>query len=74
MDAAATSGGKHDPRKQGLRSVLIYKSHMYTEASLDPKRCNHKSDQKATNLWVANHMRQLGHYGNVNSMTIYTQE
>jgi hypothetical protein len=43
VDAAATTGGKQDPRKQGLRSILIYKSHMYTEASLDPERCSYKS-------------------------------
>ena len=44
VDAATTTGGKHDPSKQGLRSILIYKSHMYTEASLDPERCSPKSD------------------------------
>ena len=42
VDASATAGGKQDPRKQGLRSILIYKSYMYTEASLDPERCSNK--------------------------------
>jgi hypothetical protein len=55
VDAAATTGGKQDPSKQGLRSILTYKSHMYTEASIDPERCIHKSDQMAMNMWVANY-------------------
>ena len=54
VDAKATTGGKHDPSKQGLRSILIYLSHMYTEASLDPKRCSLKVDQKVRNQWVDN--------------------
>ena len=37
VDAAATSGEKQDPSKQGRRSILIYKSSMYSEASLDPE-------------------------------------
>ena len=60
MDVAATTSEKQDPRKQGLRSILIYKSHMYTEASLDPEWCSYKSDQKAKSLGVANPIRQLG--------------
>ena len=40
---------------------------MYTEASLDLERCNFKSYQKARNQWVANHVRQLGHYEDVDS-------
>ena len=44
VDLAATSGGKQDPSKQGLRSILIYKSHIYKETSLDPERCNFKVD------------------------------
>ena len=40
MDTAATTGGKQDPGKQGLRIILIYKSHMYKEASLDLERCS----------------------------------
>jgi len=38
VDVAATTGGKQDPSKHGLRSILVYKSHMYKEASLDPER------------------------------------
>jgi hypothetical protein len=47
---------------------------MHTAASLDPERCIQKSDHKAKNLWVANQIRQLGHYEDVNSPTIHTQE
>jgi hypothetical protein len=54
VDAAAIAGGKKDPSKHGLRSILIYKSHIYTEASLDLERISHKLDQKARNLCVAN--------------------
>ena len=74
MDTAATAGGKHDPIKQGIRSILIYKSHMYKEATLDPERCSYKSNQKARNLWVANQIRNLGHYEDVSNPTIHTQE
>ena len=74
MDVAATTGGKQGQRKQSLRSILIYKSHMYTEASLDPERCSYKSDQKAMNLWVANSIRQLGHYEDVSNPNIHTRE
>jgi hypothetical protein len=57
VNDAATTGGKQDPRKQGLRSILIYKFHMYMEASLDPERYIHKSNQNARNLWVAKQIR-----------------
>ncbi len=36
VDTAATTGGKQDMNKQGLRVILIYKAHMYKEATLDP--------------------------------------
>ena len=47
VDTSATIGGKQDINKQCRRVILIYKSHMCTEASLDPERCTHKSDEKA---------------------------
>jgi hypothetical protein len=74
VDTAATTDGKHDSSKQGLRNILIYKSHMYKETTLDPERCSHKSDQKARNLWVANQIMNLGHYEDVSSPTNHTQE
>jgi hypothetical protein len=33
--------------KQGRRVILIYKAHMYSDSSLDPERCSHKTDEKA---------------------------
>ena len=57
VDTAATAGGKQDSSKQGLRIILIYKSHMHKEASLDPERCTQKTDRKARNLWVATQIR-----------------
>jgi hypothetical protein len=57
VDTTTTTRGKQVPNKQGRKSILIYKSHMYKEASLDPERCSFKVDQKARNQWVANHAR-----------------
>ncbi len=50
MDTAATTGGKQDMNKQGRIVILIYKAHMYKEATLDPKRCTYKSDEKARRI------------------------
>jgi len=47
VDTLAAIGGKQDMNKQGRRVILIYKAHMYTETSLHPKRCTHKSAEKA---------------------------
>ena len=55
MDTAATFRGKQDMHKQGRRVILIYKAHMYTEASLDPERCTHKSDENAMRAWLVTH-------------------
>ncbi len=74
MDTAATTGGKQDQSKQGLRSILIYKSHVYKEASLDPERCTFKSDEKARNSWVSNLIGDLGHYEDVGSPANNTQQ
>ena len=65
VDATATSGGKRDPDIQGRKSILIYKSYMYSEASLDPEKCTFKMDQKARNLWVSAHARQIGQFEDV---------
>ncbi len=45
VDMAATIVGKWDTSKHGRRVILIYKFHMYNEATLDPERCTHKSDE-----------------------------
>jgi hypothetical protein len=47
VDTAATTGGKQDMQKQGRRVILIYKAHMYKEATLDPEKCSYKSDDEA---------------------------
>ena len=65
VDVAATARGKHDPSKQGRRSIIIYKSYMYSEASLDPGKCTYKLDQKARNQW--GHARQIGQFEGVSS-------
>ena len=47
VEKAATTGRKQDPSKQGHMIILIYKSYMHSEATLDPERCTFKVDQKA---------------------------
>ena len=59
VDTSATIGGKQDMNKQSRMVILIYKAHMYTEASLDPERCTHKSDEKARRSWLLTHIRQI---------------
>ena len=53
--------------KQGHRVILIYKAHMYNEASLDPERCTQKSDEKARRNWLLTHHRQIDQYEDINS-------
>jgi hypothetical protein len=67
VDTAATTGGKQDMNKQGRRVILIYKAHMYKEATLDPERCSHKSDEKARRIWLQTHLRRIDLYEDVNS-------
>jgi hypothetical protein len=69
VDTAATIGGKQDMSKQGLRVILIYKSHMYNEATLDPERCTHKSDEKARRAWLVAYIRQIDKYEDIHSPT-----
>ncbi len=47
---------------------------MYKEATLDPESCSQKSNHKARNHGVANQIQNLGHYEDVSSPTIHTQE
>ena len=49
VDVAATAREKQDPHKPGRRNILIYKSYMYSEASLDPEKSIFKMDLKARN-------------------------
>ena len=70
VHTSATIGGKQDMNKQGRKVILIYKAHMHTEASLDPERCTHKSDEKAKRSWKQNHLRQIDQYENITSRNI----
>jgi len=65
VDTTSTIGSKHDMNKQGRMVILIYKAHMYTEASLDPERCTHKSDEKARRNWLQTHLRQIDQYEDI---------
>jgi len=74
VDTTSTIGGKQDMNKQGRRVILIYKAHMYSEASLDPERCSHKTDEKAGRAWLLTHIRQINKYEDINSPTGEKQE
>jgi len=67
VDTAATTGGKQDMNKQGRKVILIYKAHMYKEATLDPERCSYKSDEKARRIWLQTHLRQIDQYEDIDS-------
>jgi hypothetical protein len=69
VDTTAIIGSKQDMNKQGRRAILIYKAHMYTEASLEPERCTHKSDEKAMRNWLQTHLREIDQYEDINSPT-----
>ncbi len=74
MDIAATIGGKQDMSKQGHRVILIYKAHIYTEVSLDPEKCTHKSDEKVRRSWIQTHLRQIDQYEDIASPDTDQQE
>jgi hypothetical protein len=74
VDTSATIGGKRDMNKQGRRVILIYKAHMYTEASLDPERCTHKSDEQARRSWIQTHLRQIDQYEDIDDPVKDQQE
>ncbi len=74
MDTTATIGEKQDMSKEGRRVILIYKAHVYNEASLDPERCTHKSDEKAKRAWLLTHIRQIDQYEDITSPTGEQQE
>ncbi len=50
VDSDATARGKQNPTLQGKRILLIYKTHIHTKVTLDPKRCAPKIDAKARSL------------------------
>jgi hypothetical protein len=69
VDITVTIGKKEDMSKQGRRVILIYKANMYSEATLDPERCTHKSDEKARRAWLLTHIRQIDMYEDTNIPT-----
>jgi hypothetical protein len=52
VDKDATAGGKQNPALQGMRVLLIYKTHMHTEATLDPERCALKTNVHTRSKWL----------------------
>ena len=74
VDTTPIIGGKKDMNKQGRRVILIYKAHRYTEASLDPERCTHKSNEKARRNCLQTHLRQIDQYEDIDSPARDQQE
>jgi len=74
VDTTTRVRRKHDMHKQHRRVIRIYKAHMYTEASLDPERCTHTSDEKAMRIRLVSHLRQINQYEDINNPYIYWQE
>jgi hypothetical protein len=52
VDLDATAGGKQNPALQGSWVILIYKTYMHTESTLDPERCAYKSDPGMRIKWI----------------------
>jgi hypothetical protein len=52
VDQDATAGGKQNQALQGMRVLLIYKTHMHAEAALDPERCAFKTDANMRSKWL----------------------
>ena len=65
IDRAATAGRKHNPSLQGRHVMLIYKTHMHPEASLDPEHCTPKSDARARSSWLHAHIKTVEQYDDV---------
>ena len=47
--------------------MLIYKTHMHPEASLDPEHCTPKSGAKARRSWLHAHIKIVDQYEDVYS-------
>jgi hypothetical protein len=71
IDMAATTGGKQNPALQGRRVLLIYKTHMHPEASLNPEACTPKSDVRARNSWIQVHIKCIDQYEDVYSPQLH---
>ena len=53
--------------KHGRKVILIHKAHVYNEATLDPERCTHKSDEMARRIWLVTNLRQIDQYEDINN-------
>ena len=62
VDLDAIAGRKHNPTLQGSRVILIYKTYMHSESSLDPERFAYKSDPGMRNKWIIKHIQQVDHH------------
>ncbi len=67
VDTTTTIGGKLDMGKHGRIVILLYKSHMYNETTLDPERCMHTSDDKAMRTFLVTHLRQIDQYEDIHN-------
>jgi hypothetical protein len=47
--------------------MLIYKTHMHPEASLDPEHCTPKLDARARSNWLHAHIKIVDQYEDVYS-------
>jgi hypothetical protein len=52
VDPDATAECKQNLVLQGSQVLLIYKTYMHTESTLDPERCAYKSDAIMRNKWI----------------------
>ena len=59
VDIPATLGGKQDGSKQGRRMILIYKTSMHANSSLNPTQCTQRTDRNARQKWIINTVQQL---------------
>jgi hypothetical protein len=67
IDMAATARGKQNPALQGRRVLLIYKTHMHPEASLNPETCTPETNAIARNSWIHAHIKIIDQYEDVYS-------
>ena len=59
VDPDAPAGGKHNPALQGLRVLLIYKTYMHTDSTLDLERCAFKTDANMRHKWIIKQIQQV---------------
>ena len=45
--------------------MLIYKTRMHPESTLDPENCTLKSNARARSSWIHNHIKMVDQYEDV---------